>query len=150
MVDTPKPVSVHTDLTFKGTRARFNSLLLESTDTTAHVVIDDAVVKIDDLKGKALGGSIAARGTLDFSGKVPRFDLDLRLRDVDVTKAPPSWQLGEVDATGRLSGRVDLNVALEPSGPDLTGTAGRAVIENGSFQGIPVKSLSLGMKGQDG
>ncbi len=144
--DSPRPVSVHTDLTLKKTDARLNSLQVEATGTTGHVVIDDALVKVDDLKGKTIDGTIGASGTLDFGRKDPRFDLDLRLKDVDVTKAPASWQLGEVRATGRLSGRVDLKVALDPSGPDLTGTAGRAVIENGSFQGIPVKSLSLGLK----
>ena len=145
-LDSPKPVTVHTDITLKDTAAKLNSLQIETTDTTGHVVIDDAVVKLEDLRGKAIDGSIHANGTLDFSHEVPRFDLDLRLRGVDVTKAPPSWQLGEVGATGRLSGRVDLKVGLEPSSPDLTGTAGRAVIEDGSFQGIPIKSLSLGLK----
>ncbi len=144
--DSPKPVTVHTDLTLKGTDARLDFLKVDATDTTGHVVIDDALVKIADLKGKTLDGTIGANGTLDFGRKVPRFDLDLRLRGVDVTKAPKSWQLGEVDATGRLSGRVDLKVALDSDGPDLTGTAGRAVIEDGSFQGIPVKSLGLGLR----
>ena len=121
---------------------------MQTTETTGRVVIDDAVVTLDDLKGKTLDGSIGASGTLDFSGNAPRFDLKLRLRDVDVTKAPPSWQLGEVGATGRLSGNLGLKVALPSSGPDLTGTVGRAVIENGSFHGIPIKSLSLGMKAE--
>ena len=75
------------------------------------------MVKVDDLKGKTIDGSIAASGTLDFGQKIPRFDLDLRLKDIDVTKAPPSWQLGELGATGRLSGKVDLKVALAPAGP---------------------------------
>ena len=145
-VDSPRPVAVHTDINFKGTAAKLSTLQIESTDTTGRVAIDDALVKLDDLRGKAIDGSIAANGTLDFGEKVPRFDLALRLRGVDVAKAPPSWQLGEVGATGRLSGRVDLKVALAPVGPDLTGTTGRAVIEDGSLQGIPIKSLSLGLK----
>ena len=145
-IDTPKPVQVHTDLYLKGTAAKLNSLQIESHETTGHVAIDDGLVTIDELRGKSIDGSISARGTLDFGQKVPRFDLDLRLKEVDVTKTPPSWQLGDVGATGRLSGRVNLKVALKPDGPDLGGTAGRAVIENGSFQGIPIKSLSLGLK----
>ena len=145
-VDSPRPVEVHTDLTLRGTHAKLKALQVESSDTTGHIVIDDALVNVEELKGKTLDGTITARGKLDFGQKVPRFDLDLRLRDIDVTKAPPSWQLGEVGATGRLSGNIDLKVGLAPSGPDLTGTVGRAVIENGSFQGIPIKSLALGVK----
>jgi translocation and assembly module TamB len=144
--DSPKPVTVHTDLALRGAAVRLNSLQVDATGATGRVVIDDALVKLESLHGKTIDGTIDVNGTLDFGRKVPRFDLDLRLRDVDVTKAPASWQLGEVGATGRLSGRVDLKVALDPSGPDLTGTAGRAVIEDGSFQGIPIKSLSLGLR----
>ena len=148
--DSPKPVTVHTDLTLKGTDAKLNLLQVESTGTTGRVVIDDALVRIDDLKGKTIDGSIGANGSLDFGRKVPRFALDIRLKDIDVTKAPAAWQLGEVGATGRLSGRVDLKMALDPSGPDLTGTVGRAVIEGGSFEGIPIKSLGLGLKADGG
>jgi translocation and assembly module TamB len=144
--DSPRPVTVHTDLTLKGATAKINSLQVESRDTTGRVVIDDAKVKVEDLKGKTLDGTIGVNGTLDFGQKVPRIALDVRLKGVDVTKAPASWQLQEEQATGRLSGRVDLKVALDPSGPDLTGTTGRAVIEDGSFQGIPVKSMGLGLK----
>jgi translocation and assembly module TamB len=144
--ESPKPVSVHTDLTLKGTDARLNSLQVEAAGATGHVVIDDAMVNIENLQGKTIDGTIGVNGTLDFGGKVPVFDLDILLKGVDVTKAPASWQLGEVGATGRLSGRVDLKVALEPSGPDLTGTTGRAVIEDGSFKGIPIRSLSLGLQ----
>ena len=144
--DSPKPVTVHTELTLKGTTARLNTLQVEATDATGRVIIDDALVRIEDLKGRTIDGTIAAKGLLDFGQKVPRFDLDVRLKDIDVTKTPAAWQLGEVGATGRISGRVDLKVKLDPSGPDLTGTDGRAVIEDGSFQGIPIKSMDLGLR----
>ena len=148
--DAAKPVAVHTELTLKGTSARLNTLQVESTDTTGHVVIDDATVRVDDLKGKTLDGTIAAGGTLDFGRNPPRVDLDLRLRDIDVTKAPAAWQLGELGATGKLTGKVDLRATLPRSGPDLSGSEGSAVIENGSFQGIPIKSLSVAMKASGG
>jgi translocation and assembly module TamB len=144
--DAAKPVVVHTEITLDGTDARLNTLQVESTNTRGHIVIDDALVKVLDLNGKTVDGSIATSGTLDFGSPVPKIDLDLRLKEIDITKAPPAWQLGEIGATGRLSGRVDLRVALAPSGPDLTGTVGQAVIEHGSFQGIPIKSLSLALK----
>ncbi len=147
-VDSPRPVHVHTDITFKGTDAALKSLQVKSSDTTGHVIVDDAEVNLKGLQGKTLDGSLAADGKLDFSSKVPRFDINLRLKNVDVTKAPKAWQLGEIVSSGRLSGQVDLKVALAPSGADLTGTTGQAVIENGMFQGIPVQSLELGMKAE--
>ena len=148
--DAPKPVRVYTELTLKGTSARLATLQVEATDTTGRVVVDDALVTVTDLKGKTLDGTLAAGGTLDFGQVPPRFDLGLRLREIDVTKAPASWQLGEVGATGKLTGKVDLRALLPPAGVDLDGTTGEAVIENGSFQGIPIKSLSISMKANGG
>jgi translocation and assembly module TamB len=146
--DAPKPVHVLTDITLKGTTARLATLQVEASETTGRVVVDDALVKIENVRGKAVDGTLAASGTLDFSRPIPLFRIDLRLKDVDVTKAPAAWQLHELGATGRLSGKVDLQVALPPSGPNLTGTVGEALIENGSFQGIPIKSLSVGLKAE--
>ncbi len=144
--DDPKPIAVHTELDLKGTTARLNSLQVTATDATGRVVIDDGLVQVENLKGKAVDGTIAASGNLDFTQNPPRFDLDVRLKDVDVTKAPPSWQLAETGATGKLTGKVDLRATISPDGVDLTGTGGQAVIENGSFQGIPIKSLNLDLK----
>lgn len=148
--DSPKPVRVYTDISLKGTTAKLATLQIQATEATGHVIVDDAMVKVQDVKGKAVDGSIAASGMLDFSKPIPRFDLDLRLKGIDVTKAPASWQLNELQATGRLSGKVDLIVSLPPGGPDLTGTNGEAVIEQGSFQGIPIKSLSVGLTAEGG
>ncbi len=145
--DDPKqPIRVHTELDLKGTTAKLNSLQVTATDATGRVVIDDGLVQIQGLKGKAIDGTIAASGNLDFTRNPPRFDLDVRLKDIDVTKAPPSWQLAETGATGKLTGKVDLRATVSPEGVDLTGTGGEAVIEDGSFQGIPIKSLSLNLK----
>jgi len=148
--NAPRPVRVRTDLTLKGTSAKLSTLQVEATGTTGRVVVDDATVRVEDLKGKTLDGSIGVGGTLDFAQAPPRFNLDLRLKEIDVTKTPPSWQLGELGATGKLTGKVDLRVTLPPSGVDLSGSAGTAVIENGSFQGIPIKSLSINMKATGG
>jgi translocation and assembly module TamB len=84
-----KPVVVHTEITLNGTDARLNTLQVESKDTHGHIVIDDALVKVLDLNGKTLEGSIAAKGTLDFGQKEPKINLDVRLKEIDVTKAPP-------------------------------------------------------------
>ena len=51
-VDAPKPVTVHTELTFKGTTAKLNSLQVETTDTTGHVVIDDAAGQAREPQGQ--------------------------------------------------------------------------------------------------
>jgi len=142
----PQPVHVLTHLKLKGASAKLATLQVETTDTTGDITIDDAKVRVDHFRGKAINGTLSAAGTLDFSQDPPDLGVDLRLRGVDVTKAPAAWQLNELGATGTLTGKVDLHAKLESDGIDLTGTSGRAVIEDGSFQGIPIKALSINMK----
>ncbi len=144
--DDPKPVHVLTHLNLKGASVKLDTLQVETTDTTGEITIDDAKVQVNHLRGKAVNGTLSAAGTLDFSQNPPDLSVDLRLRGIDVTKAPAAWQLGELGATGTLTGKVDLRALLDPDGIDLTGTSGRAVIEDGSFQGIPIKALSVNMK----
>ncbi len=146
----PRPIRVHTELDLKGMTARLNSLQVTSTDTSGQVIIDDGLVLVRDLKGKAVDGTIAASGDLDFTQNPPRIDLDVRLKEIDVTKAPKAWQLAETGATGKLTAKVDLRVALPPGDVDLTGTSGEGVIEDGSFQGIPIKSLNLDLAATGG
>ena len=146
--DSPKPVVVHTELDLKDISLTLKPLQADLRGATGRVVIDDTLVRVEELKGRTIDGSININGSLDFGRKVPQFDLAVRLRGIDVTRTPAAWQLNEVGATGRLSGRVDLKLKLDPAGPDLTGTTGRAVIEDGSFQGIPIKSLSLGLRAE--
>ena len=142
------PVHVLTKLHLKGAWAKLNLLQIETTDTTGDITIDDAKVEVNHLRGKAINGTIRAAGTLDFGQNPPDLDIDLRLRGIDAQHTPAAWQLNELGATGTLTGKVDLRARLAADGVDLTGTTGRAVIEDGSLQGIPIKSVSLNLKAE--
>ena len=142
------PVHLLTKLKLKGAWLKLNPLQVESTDTTGDVTIDDTKVTVNQLRGKAINGTLRAAGTLNFAANPPELDVDLRLRGIDVTKTPAAWQLNELGATGTMTGKVGLRARLAADGIDLTGTTGRAVIEDGSLQGIPIKSLSITMKAQ--
>lgn len=144
----PTPVRLHTEVDLHGVSTRLETLAVQATDSTGRIVVDDDHVHVVGLKGRTLGGSLAADGTLSFAPPVPRVDLKLGLTGIDVTRAPKTWQLEKLGADGRLSGEVALKVALPKSGPDLTGTSGEAVIEGGLFQGIPIKSLAVSMRAE--
>lgn len=146
----PKPVHVRTELTLRGASTALPGLGVVAEGTTGLIVVDDGMVRLDNLSGRSLGGTIAARGTLDFRQPASRFDLDLTLDKIDVTKTPASWQLGELGASGRLTGKARLLVAMNPEGADLTGSSGEAVIDGAVLQGIPIKALELTMKGRGG
>ncbi len=138
----------HTKVKFLETEAHFPSFDLVTTQTTGTLRVDDAIVTLDQVRGQSLGGQVAANGTLDFSGPVPRIAIDVDLAKVDVVKTPKSWQLSEAAITGLLTGKVLLRALLEPTHVDLSGSSGQAIVENGTIQGIPVKSLRLAMHAQ--
>ena len=144
----PKPLYVRTELTFRDASAGLPSLGIVAEGTRGQMIVEDGLVRLVGLKGRSLDGTIAATGTLDFRQPVPRFDLELTLDKIDVARTPASWQLGEVGASGRLTGKARLLIAMNPDGPDLTGSSGEAVIDGAVLQGIPIKSLRLAMKAQ--
>lgn len=141
----PRPLNVTTEIGLRRTTVRSDTLGLTAGRATGRVVVDGAVVRLERVSGEAIDGRVSATGTLDFSG-APKFDLGLDLEKVDVTKAPKSWQLDEAGVTGRLTGKVRLLALLGPEGMDLSGTSGDAVVEGGTVQGIPFKTLRLVMQ----
>ncbi len=143
-----KAATVVTDLSYGETTLGLPSLGLVTTGTTGGMTIESAIVTLKGMRGQSLGGEVRADGTLDFSKNPSQFDLTLGLEGIDVTKAPTSWQLGEAEITGKLSGRADLVVALKESGADLTGSTGQATVSGGSIGGIPMKSMKLAMKAE--
>ncbi len=146
-----KPVTIRTDVTFRETKTFLPSLQIVADRTSGKIAVEDGLVTLDALHGQSLGGTIAASGTLDFRGGPPRFDVTLALGKIDVASAPESWQLAEVGATGKLTGKAQLKVNLAPSGTDFTGSTGNAVIDGASVKGIPIKSLHFDMtaEGED-
>ena len=144
------PMHVLTKLKLNGVWAKLVPLQVETTETTGQIVIDDAKVEVNHIRGKAIDGTIRAAGLLDFSKNPPDLNVDLRLKGINVEKTPAAWQLDELGATGTMTGRVDLRVRLGADRIDLTGTSGNALIENGSFQSIPIKELSVNLTAKDG
>jgi translocation and assembly module TamB len=138
--------SVHqsTEIGLRGTTLRSETLDVTATETSGRLVVDDEVVTFDHVSGRAIGGHVAANGKADFS-RSPRFDLVMDLDRIDIAATPKSWQLDEAGVTGRLSGKVRLLALLESGGVDLSGSSGEAVVEGGTIQGIPFKSLKLVM-----
>lgn len=128
-----------------GNDGRFPSLGINAAGTTGRMWVEGGIVHLEGVRGRALGGEVAARGVLDFARPVPRVDLDLDLKGIDVAETPKTWQLDEAGITGLLTGKGHLLAKLDPAGVDLSGTSGEAVVEKGSIQGIPVKSLRLVM-----
>lgn len=143
-----RPIRVETEVSLNETTVSLPTLGFATTRTHGRLLVHDAVVRLDRITGRALGGRADVGGTLDFSKVPSRFDLTLHLDKVSVAETPKFWRLGEFGLTGRLTGEADLRVVLAQNDIDLSGTTGEAVIEGGAIQGIPVKQVRLKMHGE--
>lgn len=150
VVDRAKspPVTVRVEVDLRGTTVTSETLDLTASRTTGRVVVDGAVVRLENVAGTAIDGRVKADGTLDFNPSPPRCDVSLDLAHLDVADTPKSWQLDETGLTGHLTGKVRLLARLDPKGVDLSGSTGDAVVEAGEIQGIKFKTLRLQMKAE--
>ncbi len=147
--DAPEPVNVKATVKLDRTTASFATLGITTHDTTGTLSFARGVVTLADIAGKSIGGEVTAKaGTLDFRTPNPLFQIQLGLKNVDVSQAPATWGLADLGATGRLKGDIALRVRVRGQAIDLAGTTGDVSIENGSLQGIPIKSLALNVQGQ--
>ncbi len=133
---------------YENTALELPTLGLETVETTGRMIVEGGLVRLENLKGRAIGGMVIANGALDFANDPARIDLNLDLDAVDVARSPRSWQLADAGLTGRLTGRAHLNVTLEKNGADLSGTSGDGILTGGTIGGIPFKSLKLNMKAE--
>ena len=149
----PKPVTVHTDTHPQGDgRQAQNAPGRCRHGTTGRMSsIDDALVKPRGVwrGGRSTGRSRPTGRSTSKPEGPPKFDLDLSgSKGIDVTKTPHRpGSSARSGATGKLSGNARPQGRARPLRPrPRAARSGRAVIEGGSFQGIPVKSLGLGLK----
>lgn len=159
-VEPTGPVAISLDMTtgpqsrvvttceFRGASLHLETLGLEAEGATGTMVVDGGRVRLAGLSGRAIGGTVSARGSLDFEQKPPKLDLTLDLAGVDVARTPKSWHLAEGGLTGKLTGQVHLLVALTADGADLSGSSGEATVEGATIGGVPVKSLKIAMKAE--
>lgn len=141
---------VRTVVALRKTTVHSTALDLTASETTGRVVVDGGLVRLEHVAGRAVDGRLEANGVLNFTHTPAFFDLALGLDGIDVAKSPSSWQLVDTGIRGRLSGKVQLKAVLASEGVDLSGSSGEAVVEGGSLQGIPIKSLKLVMHAHGG
>ncbi|HEV3166262.1 MAG TPA: hypothetical protein VGZ22_19710 [Isosphaeraceae bacterium] len=133
--DTQQPARIHTVVGFQHTTVEMPSLGLISLDSVGVLTVNGGVVKLDHIHGRILDGPVVLTGLFDFSRSPSRIDLGVDLERVDVSHTPPGWQLGILDATGRLTGHAHLVVALVDSGPDFTRSWGWGDVAEATLQG---------------
>jgi len=104
-------------------------LSLPLEEVRGGITIEDGLVTLDHVSGRALGGIIeTAESTLDFRGKESQYHFVVTARDLEAAKVPRDWDVPDWlrQQGGRLSGHADLHVRSD--GTIATGGTGEATV----------------------
>ncbi|HXG09358.1 MAG TPA: hypothetical protein VNK04_06175 [Gemmataceae bacterium] len=120
---------------------RVAPLDLEAEQVGGQVIIEDGLVQLRDLRGRAADGEIETAGDLDFRTVPPRLDLTVAVRGLDLRRLPESWSLTDL-LEGRATGRARLAVVLAADGPRTNGE-GHGMIADARVAGLDVHPIDL-------
>jgi hypothetical protein len=115
-------------------------LHLSAIDLTAEgghgrVVVEDNIVTLQKLGGRAAGGELAGDARLDFRGEGADMTFDLTATKLALDKLPASWRMPL--KTGTMSGKADLRVVVKGGRVETSGE-GKGTIE-GFLSGPPLQ-----------
>ena len=122
-------------------RLRVAAISLDAEQVSGRVVIEDGLVQLRDLRGRAAGGQVEASGDLDFRTEPSQLNLTLALHRLDVRQLPAAWDLPEL-LEGRLSGRFNFRLHAGVIDGDGQGEIAEAALR-GLTPPAPVRLLRL-------
>lgn len=117
---------------------------LPITALTAHLTLQDAVLKLQPLTFEAAGGTIENEIVMNAKVEPPRGELQMNVKQLDLSRLFPELESMD-DALGRMSGRADL-VGRGRSVARLLGTSsGEAslAVSGGRISALLVEVLGL-------
>jgi len=123
-------------------RIQIAAIDLDTQQTRGKVVIEDDVVRLTDVRGRAAGGTIHLNGTLDFSAPTDRLQFAIDVQDLGVSQLPPTWSLPP-QLQGRLSGHALLQILIDEHGRVQTSGEGEAVVNEARVAGFPAEPIRL-------
>src|SRR5208282_839162 len=133
----PQTQSVHYRLELNPERTSFHvsAIDLKALDARGKLVIEDGVVKLRDVRGRAAEGEFAVSANLEFNRPTVKMHFAVEAQRLEVRQLPANWKL-PVRSDGRLSGYARL---------DLVGADGRVRTSGGGqgeFTGVPTAGHS--------
>jgi hypothetical protein len=130
-VDAMKiPAFLNCTLTAKANTVLYDNLTLK--DVSGKLIVKDEKVTLQNVKSSIFGGTIGVNGAVSTKGKVPVFNMDLNLNQVDIAQSFTQLEMlkkiapiagiinGKLTSTIKLNGILDA-IALTPDLKTLTG-----------------------------
>lgn len=124
------PAFLNCTLTAKATTVLYDDLTLK--DVSGKLIVKDEKVTLENVKTSIFGGIIGVNGAVSTKGKVPVFNMDLNLNQVDIAQSFTQLDMlkkiapiagiinGKLNSTIKLNGNLDAT-ELTPDLKTLTG-----------------------------
>jgi hypothetical protein len=124
------PAFLNCTLTAKANTVLYDNLTLK--DVSGKLIVKDEKVTLQNVKSSIFGGTIGVNGAVSTKGKVPVFNMDLNLNQVDIAQSFTQLEMlkkiapiagiinGKLNSTIKLNGNLDAT-ALTPDLKTLTG-----------------------------
>jgi hypothetical protein len=125
-----------------GTLLKVFPIDLVTTDTSAKVIVEGAIVTLKSITGKTADGIITADSVLDFEKKPSNLRFKVVAKDLDVKKTPAKWNLAPLVDQGRLNGDADITLLVSKDEMTPRGN-GKAKIKGKVFGGTEEIELNL-------
>ena len=124
------PAFLNCTLTAKANTVLYDNLTLK--DVSGKLIVKEEKVTLQNIKSSIFGGTIGLNGAVSTKGKVPVFNMDLNLNQVDIAQSFTQLDMlkkiapiagiinGKLNSTIKLNGNLDA-IALTPELATLTG-----------------------------
>ncbi|WP_291100978.1 MULTISPECIES: AsmA-like C-terminal region-containing protein [unclassified Flavobacterium] len=124
------PAFLNCTLTAKANTVLYDNLTMK--DVSGKLIVKDEKVTLENVKSSIFGGTIAVNGAVSTKGKVPTFDMNLGLNQVDIAQSFTQLQMlkkiapiagiinGKLNSTIKFNGNLDA-IALTPDLKTLSG-----------------------------
>ena len=124
------PTFLNCTLTAKANTVLYDNLTLK--DVSGKLIVKDEKITLQNVKSSIFGGTIGVNGAVSTKGKVPVFNMDLNLNQVDIAQSFTQLDMlkkiaplagiinGKLTSTIKLNGILDA-IALTPDLKTLTG-----------------------------
>lgn len=128
------PSFLNCTLTAKANTVLYDNLTLK--DVSGKLIIKDEKVTLENVKSSLFGGTIDMNGSVSTKGKIPTFDMNLGLNQVDIAQSFTQLEMlkkiapiagivnGKLNSTIKLKGNLDdktMSPDLKTLSGDLTG-----------------------------
>ncbi|MBY0396682.1 MAG: hypothetical protein K2X91_09480, partial [Thermoleophilia bacterium] len=134
---TDGSVKYRVSLEPKETKVHISSIDLDVGDAVGKVLIEDALVSLQKVKGAAAGGTVAMSAELDFRPTPAQFHFDVEATKLDLRKLPERWDINKM-LRGKLSGKADVRLSVKDGKPDIRGS-GKGRIDEVFFGAIDLE-----------